>query len=62
MHTVRTHFWYNFIYDFTMHSVNSNIGTVDAQQARIINLHSMCMLLALLYILHFLYLVNKYTY
>jgi len=50
MHRVCTHFWYPFISDFTMHSENSNIKTVDAQQARIINLYSMCILLALFYI------------
>jgi len=50
MHTVCAHFWYSFTSDFTTHSEKSNIKTVDAQQARIINLYSMCILLALFYI------------
>jgi len=40
-----------YIYsNFTMHSENNNMKTVDAQQARIINLHSMCIFLALFYV------------
>jgi len=50
MNTVCAHFWYSCISDFTMHSENSNIRTVDAQEARIINLYSMYILLALFYI------------